>query len=312
MKKPDDVARFAKMLAVLQRILVGTPLEPDIQELYWLALEDLSIDAVERAGQMALKRCTFFPKPAELRAFVEGSDSDEAEKAWQLAVVAWEKTGGYSSVLFEDGAIAQGIAWVFGTWREFCEAMHPVFREAEVSFEERERARLERRIVDARQIQVGGLSPEMIRAKQKEFYSAYRRALREGKTKSFYVMGSIEADNRAKLLLRQIHSLPTRVFTVRRTGDAWMVYNSFDVLGDYERGLLLESPPVRDQLPEPPPRRQLAAGEDVPAPPEFQEAVKAATAAMALPSGPGLTEEELAERRAEIQRQLEQVKGGAE
>lgn len=38
-------------------------------ELYWQALRDLSVVAVERACVEAVKQSTWFPRPAELRAF---------------------------------------------------------------------------------------------------------------------------------------------------------------------------------------------------------------------------------------------------
>lgn len=163
MINPTDLLRFSQVVTVLEAAF-DKELSQPAKDAYWIALEDLSIDEVEIAGQYALRQCRFFPKPAELRELVQGTSDDAAMKAWTELLHAFLKAGYWTSVLFEDGALATAIEYAFGTWVICSEQLHT-------------------------------LSDEMLRAKQKEFAVQYRRALREGKAAAKYLRGYCEIAN---------------------------------------------------------------------------------------------------------------------
>ena len=66
-----DSVEFIKALAVLGEVFNETVSDVRI-EAYFAVLRDHPIEAVTAACQTALKRCKFFPRPAELREFMEG------------------------------------------------------------------------------------------------------------------------------------------------------------------------------------------------------------------------------------------------
>ena len=130
---------------------------------YFRALDDLTIEQVEYAMSRCLKSCRFFPKPVEIREVIEGTTEDQALSAWQQVEHAFKKAGYWTSVLFENGAIARSIERVFGTWVECSQFLHVE-------------------------------SPEMIRAKQKQFEAVYRQAAR-GDASPRYLRGYCESNN---------------------------------------------------------------------------------------------------------------------
>ena len=108
---------------------------------------------------------------------------------------AKEKAGFFDSVIFRDPYIGPAVISVFGGWVQFCEATHQVWVASDASREERQRARMERRVAEGRRVLISGLSDEMLRAKQKEFEAAYRNAKREGRIRQ-HLPGHHEIENR--------------------------------------------------------------------------------------------------------------------
>ena len=66
MHKPDFQA-FRELLNQHARIFRREVPDDSTVEVYWHALRDVSLDAVQRCAALHLKRGKFFPKPAELR-----------------------------------------------------------------------------------------------------------------------------------------------------------------------------------------------------------------------------------------------------
>lgn len=62
----EDRLAFGRHLAVLAETFGETLTEPRIEG-YFLALQDLELDAVRHAIETALRACKFFPRPVELR-----------------------------------------------------------------------------------------------------------------------------------------------------------------------------------------------------------------------------------------------------
>lgn len=115
----EDV--FATGLAALARALGGT-VDPEMTELYYVALGDLDEASWKRATVRALRELKFFPKPAELRALAgEHTAGERAIAAWMEATNAARSVGSYRSVAFEDVAINAAIRSM-GGWERFCGA----------------------------------------------------------------------------------------------------------------------------------------------------------------------------------------------
>ena len=93
---------------------------------YFGALKPFDLADVTRAINQALQECRFFPKPAELIEFIEGSKDGQAGKAWALLVEAARKGGQYASLWMEDFALAAAFRRTFPSWIEFCQGLPPV------------------------------------------------------------------------------------------------------------------------------------------------------------------------------------------
>lgn len=111
-----DSAAFSKALAALAEIF-GEALSESRIEGYFLALQDLSLDALTASMAQAAKACKFFPKPAELIELVQGSKDDQAELAWRRLLNALSLVGTYQTVDFQDAALHQTIQQL-GGWAE--------------------------------------------------------------------------------------------------------------------------------------------------------------------------------------------------
>lgn len=87
---------------------------------YARALHDVTLDELRRVCGQAIRECRYFPSVAELRAFVVPSGEDAGLLAWTALGRAAAEAGAYACVIFEDGAIAEALETVFGSWGGFC------------------------------------------------------------------------------------------------------------------------------------------------------------------------------------------------
>lgn len=120
MVDPDDKKAFA---AVIGGLAVSTGKEADsiLLKAYWVGLEDLPIDAVQRAAMKALRESKFMPSVAELRELAGvASSQDQALKAWGVFQEAVRKHGYHRSVLFEDPVITATVRNL-GGWMRVCD-----------------------------------------------------------------------------------------------------------------------------------------------------------------------------------------------
>ena len=89
-------------------------------ESYWMALEDMGIDSIERATKAAVQNLEFFPRPAHLR---RSQDSMGAEAraiiAWQSVVKSIATVGQYASIDFDD-PITNATIRNLGGWYWLC------------------------------------------------------------------------------------------------------------------------------------------------------------------------------------------------
>lgn len=115
-----DRERFAMAINVLATAFERELDEP-LLEAYWMALDDLPIDVIERAVKRSIRELEYFPKPAQLRKL------EAPMKAEHRAVVAWRvvsktaaSTGAYASVSFDD-PVTNATIRNMGGWHWLCE-----------------------------------------------------------------------------------------------------------------------------------------------------------------------------------------------
>lgn len=89
--------------------------------IYAHALSDTPLNDLRRAATQAVRECRYFPTVAELRAFIAPSRDDAALIAWTALGKAAASAGAYASVAIDDGAAAEALEAVFGSWAAFCE-----------------------------------------------------------------------------------------------------------------------------------------------------------------------------------------------
>jgi hypothetical protein len=126
-----DAPAFSTLLAGLAETFDVT-LTATRTELYFRALEDLPLEAVQEAAGKALRQSRFFPKPAELRDFVTETHQEAGELAWLRLLDAFQD-GYYETVLPED-PITQALVRVYwggaGKARDWWRLCHDAALEA--------------------------------------------------------------------------------------------------------------------------------------------------------------------------------------
>lgn len=118
----DDRPRFAELLFALAETFDETISEMRA-EIYFRAVCGHAIESIEVAMVEAARTMKFFPKPAELLAFIEGDPADDAELAWSTVVCQVRALGYLGKPQFDDDAITRAIADVFGSWQGLCEKL---------------------------------------------------------------------------------------------------------------------------------------------------------------------------------------------
>jgi len=92
-----------------------------IKNMYWKILAPYSDDQCQQAFEIALRECSFFPKPNELLKYIAERQEDKAVIALNLVIYAVERVGNYESVKFPDGAI-HSVIEMLGGWVKFSTA----------------------------------------------------------------------------------------------------------------------------------------------------------------------------------------------
>lgn len=160
----QDARAFFERLAGLAELFngAGAVFSDTKAELYFEALRDLPLETVIGGLNEAVKRCTFMPKPAEIRKLVVGDDEDTAELAWLEYKKFAKQIGGYHSPTFTDPALADALVAVFGSWQAACWS---------------------------------DFTPEMWSSKRKEFGRVYRAMRTRGETEPKQLIGFLEREN---------------------------------------------------------------------------------------------------------------------
>jgi hypothetical protein len=87
---------------------------------YAKALNDVPRERLLAAFAACMKEYRMFPSIADVLRHVTPGADDEALLAWTGLCRAVERAGAWASVVVEDGAAAQALLDVFGSWPSFC------------------------------------------------------------------------------------------------------------------------------------------------------------------------------------------------
>ena len=109
--------QFFEILTALAEIY-GRKLSMAAQDLYVRVLEKYPFEAVRRACEMYLDnasgKASYFPKPGDIVALIDGNPDDRASQAWAEVLQALERVGTYESVRFRDPIVNACIAELGG------------------------------------------------------------------------------------------------------------------------------------------------------------------------------------------------------
>jgi hypothetical protein len=114
----DDKAPFSVVIGAMCETFGQQATKPILHG-YWLGLQDLRLEDVQRAVSVAIRSATSLPKPVELRRFAgEQTGEQKALAAWGdvLRAVA---IGPYKHVDFQDKLVNAAVRNL-GGWPTFC------------------------------------------------------------------------------------------------------------------------------------------------------------------------------------------------
>lgn len=120
MEKPD-LPDFAKLMMTMGE-LYGKTISPQLTELYWRLLEKFQWEDVKLALQSHSTNPDggqYFPKPADVVRFIEGSGEVQALQAWTKVSEAVQRIGAYQSLAFDD-ALIHAVLEAMGGWVKLC------------------------------------------------------------------------------------------------------------------------------------------------------------------------------------------------
>jgi hypothetical protein len=150
---------FAPVFAILIDYFGAKPSEA-VSNVYYEAFKEWSLQDFKKACQSVMESRVFsgLPKIAEIREAFIGNIEDAKVMAYQSLLKA-TASGGYESVIFEDGAIGHAVE-AMGGWQKVCE----------MTFDD-------------------------WKYRKKEFESLYMAYLRRGDTEPVKFLGLFEAHN---------------------------------------------------------------------------------------------------------------------
>ncbi|HEV2524122.1 MAG TPA: DUF6475 domain-containing protein [Gammaproteobacteria bacterium] len=117
----DDVPKFTIMMVGIGEIYRIT-ISKFLTDIYWQSLKQFEWQDVERAFNAHIHNpdCgQFFPKPADVVRFIEGSGETRALQAWSKVEQAIVQVGIYQSVVFDDPLI-HAVLENMGGWIKLC------------------------------------------------------------------------------------------------------------------------------------------------------------------------------------------------
>ena len=119
--KNQDLIKFTAMLAGIG-IIYDKDISELLTELYWQALKYFELHDVKRAFEAHIHNPDsgqYFPKPADLVRFIEGTGETRALQAWAKVFKAIVHVGAYKSIVFDDQLI-HAVLEDLGGWIKLC------------------------------------------------------------------------------------------------------------------------------------------------------------------------------------------------
>ncbi|MBP6103514.1 MAG: hypothetical protein KA508_00365 [Gammaproteobacteria bacterium] len=120
--KASDITFFSDMMMVIAA-LYHKPFTDKLTDIYWESLEEFSLEEVSEALRLHVRDTEagrFFPKPADIVRFIEGSSESRALQAWTKVERAFSQVGRYQSLAFDDPLI-HAVIQDMGGWIKLCE-----------------------------------------------------------------------------------------------------------------------------------------------------------------------------------------------
>lgn len=121
----SDIQTFSALMAGVGE-LYGKTISATLTNIYWRTLKCYDIEDVQRAFNAHIHNpdCgQFFPKPADIVRFIEGSGETRALFAWTIVEKAIQQVGIYQSVVFDDPLI-HAVLEDMGGWVKLCTMTH--------------------------------------------------------------------------------------------------------------------------------------------------------------------------------------------
>ncbi len=116
--RPSDIQAYRNAIAALC-LTFGREATEELYDAYWMGVSDLSIESLQLAVANAIRKCSQFPRPVELRQLA-GEQTNE-----QRAIAAWGDVlravglGPYKHIDFQDKLINAAVRNL-GGWPTFC------------------------------------------------------------------------------------------------------------------------------------------------------------------------------------------------
>lgn len=116
-----DLGKFSILMAGIGE-LYGKNISSQLIDIYWQVLNQYELIDIQKAFQSHVQNpdCgQFFPKPADIVRFIEGSGETKALLAWAKVERAVIQIGSYQSVVFDDPLI-HAVIENMGGWVKLC------------------------------------------------------------------------------------------------------------------------------------------------------------------------------------------------
>jgi hypothetical protein len=117
----SDISKFTAMMAGIGE-LYGKVISAQLTDIYWRALKTYELQDVHHAFHTHVNNpdCgQFFPKPADIVRFIDGSGESKALEAWAKVEKAIIQVGRYQSIVFDDPLI-HAVLEDMGGWIKLC------------------------------------------------------------------------------------------------------------------------------------------------------------------------------------------------
>ena len=121
----QDRGDFATLMLGLGETY-GEPVSDARMEIYFSALSDIDLSTLRKAATAHVRMSKFFPRPAELRDVLEGSQEDRAELAWMTVPAIVRRFGFYREPEREDwhdAATRRAALELYGGWKALCSSL---------------------------------------------------------------------------------------------------------------------------------------------------------------------------------------------